>query len=218
MPGDNRYLNSSEIYAFWVDPKGDIWSGTESGGINILDRTTGRFRYMLPQKGNPNSLSRNCIKALLEDGKNNLWIGTFLGGIDVMNLQTGVFKHYRNDPSDPSSLSDDRVWSLLRDRNNDIWVGTSAGLDKFNQTTGTFTHYPNLVGNQQVNWLVEDSDHTIWIGADELVLYNPENQKTTRIQESTRYMLHDSKNRFWLATPNRGIALYSNCLLYTSDA
>ncbi|HEX7586007.1 MAG TPA: two-component regulator propeller domain-containing protein, partial [Prolixibacteraceae bacterium] len=61
MPGDNRYLNSSEIYAFWIDQKGDIWAGTESGGINILNRKTGRFSYLLPQKGNPNSLSRNCI-------------------------------------------------------------------------------------------------------------------------------------------------------------
>ena len=209
MPGDDRYLNSSETYAFWVDPKGDIWTGTESGGINILDRTTGRFRYLLPQKGNPNSLSTNCIKALLDDGKNNLLIGTFLGGLDVLNLRTGAFKHYKNNPADPSSLSDNRVWSFLRDSNNDIWVGTGTGLDKFNPSTGSFTHFKNLVDGQQVNWLAEDTDHTIWIGADSLVLYEPNNQKITRIQETTRYMLHDSKNRFWLATPNRGIALFS---------
>jgi len=209
MPGDNRYLNSSEIYAFWVDPKGDIWTGTESGGINILDRKTSRFRYMLPQKGNPNSLSTNCIKALLDDGKNNLWIGTFLGGIDVLNLKTGAFKHYTNNPADPSSLSDNRVWSFLRDSNNDIWVGTSVGLDKFDPATGSFTHFRNLVDGQQVNWLAEDSDHTIWIGADNLTLYDPKDQKITRILETTRCMLHDSKDRFWLATPNRGIALFS---------
>ena len=209
MPDDDRYLNSSEIYAFWVDPKGNIWVGTESGGINILDRTTGRFRYLLPQKGNPNSLSGNCIKALLDDGNSNLWIGTFLGGIDVMNLQTGVFKHYKNNATDPSSLSDNRVWALLRDSRNNIWVGTSTGLDKFDPATGTFIHYRNLSGSQQVNWLAEDANHTIWIGADELVLYNPDNQKITRIPESTRYMLRDSNNRFWLATFNRGIALFS---------
>jgi len=209
MPGDNRYLNSSEIYAFWVDPKGDIWTGTESGGINILDRKTGRFKYMLPQKGNPNSLSTNCIKALLDDGKNNLWIGTFLGGIDVLNLKTGAVKHYTNNPADPSSLSDNRVWSFLRDSINDIWVGTSVGLDKFDPATGSFTHFRNLVDGQQVNWLVEDSDHTIWIGAKDLTHYDPKDQKITRIQETTRWMLHDSKDRFWLATPNRGIALFS---------
>lgn len=209
MPGDDRYLNSSEIFAFRIDPKGDIWVGTESGGINILNRKTGRFRYLVPQKGNVNSLSRNCIKALLDDGKNNLWIGTFLGGLDVLDIKTGTFKNYRHDPADPTSLSDNRVWALLQDHKNDLWIGTGNGLDKFDPVTGTFTHFGNLVNGQQVNWLAEDSDHNLWIGADELLIYNPSDQSTTRIQETTRYMLQDSKNRFWLATLNRGIALYS---------
>jgi len=208
MPGDNRYLNSSEIYAFWIDPKGDIWTGTESGGINILDRKTGRFRYLVPQKGNPNSLSRNCIKALLDDDQNNLWIGTFLGGLDVLNLRTESFKHYRNDPADPRSLSDNRVWALLKDDKNDIWVGTTAGVDKFDQKTGGFTHYQNL-SEGQVNWLVEDDEHCLWVGSDILVIYNPKYKSIVRVNESTRYMLQDSKKRFWLATNNQGIALYS---------
>ena len=208
MPDDSRYLNSSEIYAFWIDPKGDVWVGTESGGINILNRKTSRFSYLMPQKGNPNSLSRNCIKALLSDG-NNLWIGTFLGGLDVLNLKTGIYKHFRNDPNVPSSLSDNRVWALLRDSKNDIWVGTSRGLDKFDPVTETFIHYNNLVDGQQVNWLAEDSDHCLWIGADQLFIYNPSDRNITRVNESTRYMLQDSNNRFWLATPNRGLALYS---------
>lgn len=209
MPGDNRYLNSSEIYTFWVSPQGEIWAGTESGGINILDRTTGRFRYMLPQKGNLHSLSRNCIKALMEDGNNNLWIGTFLGGIDVMNLQTGKFKHYTHQASDPASLSDNRVWAFLRDANNSIWVGTSNGLDQFDPATQSFKHHPNLVDGHQVNWIVQDKDQDLWIGADELVIYNPVNQKILRVPESTRHMLCDSKGRYWIATLNNGIALYS---------
>lgn len=208
MTGDDRYLNSSEIYAFWIDPKGDIWAGTESGGINILNRKTGRFRYLMPQKGNPNSLSRNCIKALLDDGQSNLWIGTFLGGLDVLNLRTESFKHYRNDPTDPGSLSDNRVWTLLKDSNNDIWVGTTSGLDRFNPQTGDFIHYPNL-SQGQVNWLAEDDEHCLWIGSDVLVIYNPGNKSTVRVNQSTRYMLQDSKKRFWLAINNQGIALYS---------
>ena len=208
MPGDDRYLNSSEIYAFWIDPQKDIWVGTESGGINILNRKTGRFRYMVPQRGNPNSLSRNCIKALLDDGQGNLWIGTFLGGIDVLNLQTGKFRHYFHDPANPESLSDNRVWALLRDSNNNIWAGTSGGLDKFDPANGSFIH--ELVANgQQVNWLAEDRDHCLWIGADDLIIYNLNDRSVTRIEESTRYMLQDSANRFWIATLNRGIVLYS---------
>ena len=209
MPGDNRYLNNGEIYCFWMDQKEDIWVGTENGGVNILNRKTGRFSCLEPQKNNPNSLSSNCIKAILDDGKGNVWIGTYLGGLDIYNPKTGNFKHYMNVPGDPNSLSDNRVWALLKDANNDIWVGTSKGIDKYNSLSGGFVHYTNLVNNQQVNWLAEDSDHCLWIGADGLVIYNPKDQKITRTEESTRSMLEDEKHRFWLTTLAHGIALYS---------
>ena len=208
MPGDDRYLNSSEIYAFWLDPKGDIWVGTESGGINILNRKTGRFKYLKPQKGNPNSLSRNCIKAFLYDGKNNLWVGTFLGGLDVLNLGSGSFRHYTHNPADPGSLSDNKVWALLKDSNNEIWVGTTAGVDKLDSHSDKFQHYSDL-SEGQVNWLAEDDDHCLWIGSEILVIYNPKDKSTVLVNQSTRYMLQDSKKRFWLAINNQGIALYS---------
>ncbi len=207
MPGDSRYLNSSESYVFWVDSKGDIWVGTESGGINILDRKTNRFRYLLPQKGNANSLSRNCIKAFLYDGKNNLWIGTFLGGLDVLNLSTNTFKHFYHSVADQASLSDNKVWALLKDHRNDIWVGTSTCVDKFEPASNSFRHFTDL-SEGQVNWLAEDDEHCLWIGSDYLVIYNPEDQSIVRVNESTRYMLQDSKKRFWLATLNKGIAQY----------
>jgi len=207
MPGDDRYLNSSESYAFWVDSKGDIWVGTESGGINILDRNTNRFRYLQPQKGNPNSLSRNCIKAFLDDDNNNLWIGTFLGGLDVLNLRTNTFRHYTHNQAEPTSLSDNKVWALLKDYKNNIWVGTSAGLDRFEPATNGFKHYSDL-SEGQVNWLVEDDQHCLWIGSDVLIIYNPEDESIVKINESTRYMLQDSKKRFWLATLNKGVAQY----------
>ena len=47
------------------------------------------------------------------------------------------------------------------------------------------------------------------IGSDILVIYNPKNQDVVQINQSTRYMLQDSKKRFWLATNNEGVALYS---------
>ena len=209
MPGDNHYLNNSEIYAFWMDPSGKIWVGTENGGINILDRQTGRFSYLMPQKNNSNSIATNCIKAIINGGDNQVWIGTYLGGLDLYNPISGTFKHFKNDSANPNSLSDNRVWSLLHDSNNNIWVGTSRGVDQFNPATGGFIHYPNLVNGQQVNWMAEDRDHCIWIGADDLVIYDPKNHKIVKVAESTRIMLEDSKNRFWLTTLSHGIALYS---------
>ncbi len=209
MPDDNRYLNNGEIYAFMMDQRGDIWVGTENGGINILNRKTDRFSFLLPQTKNPNSISSNCIKALLDDGKNNVWIGTYMGGLDIYNTKTGIFKHFKNDPSDPNSLSDNRIWALLLDSNQNIWVGTSNGINKYNPSSGGFIHFPNLVNDQKVNWLAEDSDHCLWIGADSLFIYNPKDQSITKLKEHTISMFEDSKKRYWLTTLNRGIALYS---------
>ncbi len=209
MQGDSRYLNNSEIYAFWLDPQGKIWIGTENGGINILDKKSGSFSYMVPQKGNPNSLSSSCIKAIEEDANGNIWVGTYLGGLNLYNRQTGTFKHFRHDPANSNSLSDDRVWSILRDSNNDIWVGTTRGIDKYDPQSGGFIHNNNLVNGQQVNWIAEDKAHCLWIGATEMVIYDPKSQKITRLNESTRSLFEDSKGRFWLTTLSHGIALFS---------
>ena len=207
---DDHFLNNSEIYCFWRHPDGEIWIGTESGGINILNRKTGRFKYLISNKNNPNSLSSDCIKSMIDDGQNNLLIGTYLGGLDIYNLKSGIFKHFKNDPKDPNSLSNDRVWSLLHDSNNDLWVGTSSGLDRYNPLTASFIHYTDLVNNQHVNWLAEDRDHCLWIGCkDSLVIFSLKDKSVKKYGEATISMYIDSKNQFWLTTPSRGFALFS---------
>ena len=209
-PSNNKYLNSSIVYAFWIDEQNRIWIGTEDGGVNIYDPETGLFSYLMAGPEAPNTVSRNCIKAFLDDKKGNLWIGTFLGGIDVLNLKTGRFTHYKNNPSSPKSLSDNRVWDFLLDNDGNIWVGTSAGLNRFDAATQSFVRYPQIAGQEQVNWIEMDSCNNIWLGTpDEVIIYNPESKNITRFTEHPRYFLEDSKGRCWVATLDKGLALYS---------
>ncbi len=210
LPNDNHYLNSNIIYTFWIDDNGRIWIGTEDGGINILDPGKGTYEYLMAQPGNENSISQNCIKAFQEDGNGNLWIGTFWGGIDVLNLKTGKIDHYRHSPDDPGSLSDNRVWDLCTDDKGGIWIGTTAGLDRFDPATRSFSHYPDLARNKQVGWISIDSEGDIWLATtDELIIYNPGNEHTIRYSEHTRSFTEDSQKRYWIATSDKGIALYS---------
>jgi len=210
LPNDNRYLNSSIIYAFWIDDRERIWVGTEDGGINIYDPASGTFEYLTSDVGNPNSLSQNCIKAMLDDGQGNLWIGTFWGGIDVLNLKTGKIRNYSHVAGDPSSLSDNRVWALCRDDGGGIWVGSSAGLDRYDPSTDSFDRYTEIVSNSQVNWISMDSEKHIWLGTpDEVIIYDPVNENVIRHPEHSRSFLEDSGHGFWIATLDRGIALYN---------
>ena len=210
LPNDNHYLNSSIIYAFWMDKKERIWVGTEDGGINIYDPEKGTFKYLMTQDNNPNSISQNCIKAFLDDKKGNLWIGTFWGGIDVLNMESGIIKHYRHSSDNPLSLSDDRVWALCLDDDGGIWVATSAGIDRFDPETKLFWHFPKLVKNSQVYWISIDSDRNVWLGtSDEIIIYDPFNESITRYKEHSIAFLEDSGKRHWIATIDKGIALYS---------
>ena len=84
----------------------------EDGGINIYNPRTKTYSYLTADKGQKNSLSKNCIKAFLDDGKGNLWVGTYMGGIDVVDLQTGKILITNIILTLKIVLSDNRVWDL----------------------------------------------------------------------------------------------------------
>lgn len=210
LPGDNNYLNSSIVYAFWIDPEGKIWIGTEDGGINIYNPKTGIYEYLTASENSPNSISQNCIKAFLDDGRGNLWVGTYLGGIDVINLKTRKINHFRHDPQNQGSLSDNRVWDLCLDKNNNIWVATSRGINRYQPETNSFLKFSQLSGNEQISWIEFDSKGNLWAGSlEEIIVFNQEENIINRFSEYSRSMYEDSKNRIWIATLDKGIALYN---------
>jgi signal transduction histidine kinase/ligand-binding sensor domain-containing protein/DNA-binding response OmpR family regulator len=209
LPNDNHYMNNGETYAFYMDSSGKLWIGTETGGVNIFDRKNGTFTY-ITHTSQPNSLSNNCVKALMGDKQGNVWAGTYMGGINIIKPGTKQIIHYRNNPTVTSSLSNDIVWCLYTDSYNNIWVGTETGLDKFDAASHSFLHYKDVVWQQPVNWIKEDSNHDLWIGTyDELVIYNQITKKTKRFAEKSRMMFEDHNGKFWLTTLDKGLALYN---------
>ncbi len=210
MPNDKHYLNSNEIWAFHADKEGKIWIGTEDGGVNIYDPASHSFDYLVSRPGDPNSLSSNCIKSFLDDGKGHLWIATFRGGINILDRRNGRIVHIRNIPGDDTSLSDDRVWCLFSDSKKRIWVGSSLGIDQYDPASGKFIRLRKPGMEAQVNWIREDHQGFLWIGArDELLVYHPDNDSLFRFNEKTRDFFQDSQNRIWIATLTSGLAEYS---------
>lgn len=210
LPGDNNYLNSNTIYTFWIDDEDKIWIGTEDGGINIYDPATKSYEYLLADTRQKNTISQNCIKSFLKDKHGNLWIGTYLGGIDIIDLKTKQIKHYKHSPEQPGSLSDNRVWDICMDNDGEIWVATSKGVDQFSSEKNTFIHYPQLNGNETISWIKPDSNGNLWMGsADEVIVYNKQRNTINRFFEHSRSMFENYKNEIWIATMDKGIAIYS---------
>ncbi|MDR1273027.1 MAG: helix-turn-helix domain-containing protein, partial [Odoribacteraceae bacterium] len=189
-------LNNGEIYAFLCEGN-TLWIGTELGGVNKLDRETGRFTYYTIASA---GLQSDCVKSLLREGE-ELWLATYLGGISVLNTRTGrVTRAYRATGA-PGAIADDRVWALFKDREGNIWTGNSRGVEQYDRATDSFVKRGDILYDGQVNWIAQDSDGDLWIGCEnELVIYDPARERVKRYFRKTRAMLEYPRRSYHVTT------------------
>jgi ligand-binding sensor domain-containing protein len=83
-PGDSSSLSCNFVTTIYEDKQHRIWVGTGSttygyescGGLNLLDRRTGKFARYLHDPNDSKSLINNLVRVLFEDSRGNFWVGT----------------------------------------------------------------------------------------------------------------------------------------------
>lgn len=88
----NPYAISSDfVTSITRLPNGELWIGTERGGIcKVLDSNTSpRFVVYSEQHG----LSNNVVKSIQYDDEYNLWVSTNIG-LNKFNTKTNVFRKF----------------------------------------------------------------------------------------------------------------------------
>lgn len=86
IEGDSNSLSNNLTLSLCADPENPdryLWIGTEGGGLNKLDKTTGRCKRFTIKEGLPN----NVVYGILDDDYNNLWLSTN-NGLCLFNTQT----------------------------------------------------------------------------------------------------------------------------------
>ena len=213
---DNPYfLNNGNVFAL-LEYNGYIYIGTE-GGMSVLNRKTGKFKYFVHDPDDPNSISHNDIKCLELDKNNNIWIGTNKGGLLQYNPKTKkFFNKIIHDPDNINSISSNKVYSLYNDINGNIWIVTSGdvesvskNIDVFNPVTRQFKHL-----NQKVSSAFSGNKDHILIGATNgfwEYKYATDSFKFYRNDSLiglTYTILEDSKNNIWIGG-KKGLVLYN---------
>ncbi|MCG8458451.1 MAG: hypothetical protein MI919_19415, partial [Holophagales bacterium] len=112
--------------SFWTDDANVLWVGTNGGGLNRFDRSSGVFRRYRHDPDNPASLGRGQVRAILGASDGGLWVGMSASGLNRFDPATETFIRYRHDPEDPNSLSDDAVWALHKDNEGALWAHRQA--------------------------------------------------------------------------------------------
>ena len=119
---------------------GQIWMGTDGGGIHILNPQTGKISTLRYIPGDRYSLPANSILCLYNDKSDNMWAGSVRNGL--INIKEVGMKTYQDVlPGQNYGLSEKTILSIYQDNDNQIWIGTDGGgINLFDPATGKFHH------------------------------------------------------------------------------
>ena len=206
-------VESNDIKAICVDPLGrQVYVGAHAGGLNILDRRSGRVQYYTPS--NTETLD---IYAILPKDDNSLWIGS-LDGLWEFDTRRHCFVCPSVTTSSPRNL---RIRSLFVDSHRNLWVGGEDGLQVYAIGQAGLTEVRNAAVEAEqrveaVNGIFENSQRMVWIATGYgLFCYNPILNTLRHLtvkdglpSNTINGVEEDTNGRLWIST-NHGLSLYN---------
>ncbi len=208
-------LHFDDMNKFAEDDKGNLWLGTNGGGLIYFDRQNNTYKQYHHNPADPNSLSNDVIVSLCIDSDKVLWVGTYYGGLNSFDGKK--FTRYKHDASDSTSIADDNIWELFEDKEGKLWIGTLYnGVDVLDRETKKIKHYPfgvpNSVHSNYISEIKEDAKGNMWIGTGygfdvfdkKTGLFTHYINQTSDphglSNNSILCILHDSRGRIWIGT------------------
>ncbi|MGA0560567.1 hybrid sensor histidine kinase/response regulator transcription factor [Larkinella sp. VNQ87] len=132
---DRQSLSNNFVSCLLADPAEPgrfLWIGTKGGGLERLDKRTGRFTHFNETQGLPNRV----VYGILPDQSGNLWVSTNRG-LAQFNPKTGQLRAYTKE----DGLQDDEfnTGAFFKAASGELFFGGINGLTAF---------WPGEVGNQ----------------------------------------------------------------------
>ncbi|HEX5055429.1 MAG TPA: EAL domain-containing protein [Gammaproteobacteria bacterium] len=220
-PGEQQL--SWEVMTELVEGRdGDVWIGTDGGGLNRYHPETGKITKYFSDPDNPRSLSANSVLSLEEDGKGRIWAGTWMGGLNRIEPTTGEVVHYKYDPTAPANrtIGNNNIFQIEEDKDGWLWLSVwNQGLQRFNPDTGEFISYKpddksSGLLNSCINAIEASRRGHTWIGGYlGLEKYDPATGHFSQILSTkvtqTIFDLYEAPDgNLWLATV-KGLTRYN---------
>ncbi len=187
-------LSSNFILSLCLDREGNLWVGTDGGGLNRLKKKI----FMTPANLSPlpaqsvaadlsgglwtafnangaaywrsNSVQTYAVGqyenawTALVDHQQRVWLGT--KGEGLFDLQNGCFQAALPQPRPAGSPTVPDIYALFEDRSGQLWVGTQAGLAVGDGTAWKFYTVADGLPENTVRAIAEDQAGVIWIGTE----------------------------------------------------
>jgi len=170
---DHPGLRSNRILSLFVNSKGELWAGTEDGGVAIYH--DGIFASLTMSEGLPS----DAVLSVGEDKTGTMWVGTSAGLARWINKGgVGFFK--------AEGLVEDLVYALCPGAGAAMFIGTQRGFFEFSQERVASRDSMGAKVNPHpaVYCLTRSSDSCVWLcgerglvkfgGGGEWALHTPE--------------------------------------------
>lgn len=184
---DNSNL-SNDIVLCMTERYGQIWVGTDGGGINILSLETDDVTVLSHISGDSSSFPAHSIMSIYTDSYGNIWAGSIREGL--IYIGSSEMKTYSDAQIGMNTgLSNPTVLFLHQDNSSRyIWIGTDAeGLNRFDPVTREFTHYPSTLKSKIVSIADYSEDELILsLYADRIAIFNKNTGKIRTLEIKDR--------------------------------
>ncbi|WP_303919523.1 response regulator [Draconibacterium sediminis] len=165
----NKKEHAQVFHDLCEDNIGQIWAGTYSSGVYVLDRKSGKELKHYSFEESNGKFNSDFVFDICKDRQGNIWIGGVRGDLISYSARTNQFRSFR-----------DFTVKVLFEYNEDkLLIGTTYGLLLFDKKEGTTE---TLVDGYLVYDLYK-KDNTIWVctSGDGIVKYDVETKKTENI-------------------------------------
>jgi len=118
---DSNSISRNTVLALLDGDDDDLWVGTyNQGGLNKLNKKTGRFSYYLPGHN---------IYSLYRDAGGIIWVGTN-DGLFSYDKKSDTFNSLAVTNAGSNIVE---VSTIVGDNDNNLWVGTRTGIHRINE-------------------------------------------------------------------------------------
>ena len=126
-PNDSLSLSDNWINALYEDHLGELWIGTQHGGLCRYDPDSDSFIRYVYDKENPNSLCSDQIVSIFESEEKNqnvLWIGCSDGMNKYNNETDNYSRYYPDENKENLKAIVNFIGAITQDYSGRVWIGT----------------------------------------------------------------------------------------------
>lgn len=225
---DPAGLSAPFVSSFAENKDGDLFVGTDGGGLNLFHIRSGLFSHIAIKSKTRNNSAGLPILSMMLDRNQQLWIGTFQDGLFIYDTKTGGYQQL-NAGKDDAHINNNEIFCLKESSKGKIWIGTNGGgVNVYDPGKKTFFKYVStpasarerqLPVNGFIRAIEEDKEGNIWIGTygSGIAVLNPTTQKfrvynnknTGMAIDRPFSLLQDHNGNMWIGTAGDGLYCFN---------